>query len=160
MLEREIAVMKKLDHPNVVRLVEVINDPHHRLIYLVQEYVEKGTIMKEGWGQEGMDEELARKYMRGILRGLEYLHFQNVVHQDLKPENLLLASDDTIKISDFGTAKVIVSSDGQNHRAMGTPAFMAPELFGDNYKVFLLTEHFVLEYPYWLNISCWNIPTE
>ena len=68
--------MKKLHHPNVVRLFEVIDDPSSEKIYLVMEYCEKGALMRGTMKQEPLDLEVARNSFRDVLRGLRYLHFQ------------------------------------------------------------------------------------
>ncbi len=83
---REIAVLKKLDHPNVVRLLEVIDPPGASHMMLVMEYMERGPVL-ETKGQTGFGsfpERIARDYFRQACSGLDYLHYHNVVHGDLK----------------------------------------------------------------------------
>lgn len=83
---REIAVLKKLDHPNVVKLHEVIDPPGASYMMLVMEYMERGPVM-ETKGQTGFSsfpERIARDYFRQACAGLDYLHYNNVVHGDLK----------------------------------------------------------------------------
>ncbi|CAM9296870.1 unnamed protein product [Discosporangium mesarthrocarpum] len=87
--------MKKLVHPNVVHLVEVIDSPAYRSLYLVMEYVSRGPVMHQD-GEEGryvspqtggsLDAGTAAKYFLDILDGLEYLHMHHIAHRDLKPE--------------------------------------------------------------------------
>lgn len=101
---REIAIMKRLNHPNVVKLYEVINDPNEDRLFLVMEYMENGAVQKDSRNLESLPEAIVRKYLRDVLAGLEYLHTQRVIHRDLKPENLLVAQDGTVKISDFGVS--------------------------------------------------------
>ena len=126
----EIAIMKKLVHPNVVRLHEVIDDPRANAIYMVTEYCVNGPVL-EGARSTALPEGLARKYFRDIVTGLHYLHAQGIAHRDLKPENLLLDSENRAKLSDFGVSTV---TEGELAVAKGTPAFMAPEvLLGDVY---------------------------
>ncbi|RQM24575.1 hypothetical protein B5M09_004595 [Aphanomyces astaci] len=127
-LRREVAIMKKLDHRNVVRLVEVIDDPSSQKVYLVQEYIEKGNLAEVAGGAP-LPEALARKYLRDMLCGLQYLHFHKVVHRDIKPENILVTSDDVAKIADFGAARMVMNEAETLTVAKGTPAFMAPEMF-------------------------------
>ena len=131
---QEIAVMKKMSHPNLTKLIEVIDDPSCNKIYLVLEFVEGGPIFEERapsgeselW-EEPLEEELCRKYARDICMGLEYLHFQKVVHRDLKPSNLLIAKDQRIKISDFGTSTLVEDVESVEGD-QGSPAFQAPEV--------------------------------
>ncbi|KUF74014.1 serine/threonine-protein kinase [Phytophthora nicotianae] len=127
-LRREVAIMKKLNHRNVVRLVEVIDDPNSQKMYLVQEYVQH-SLMEEVTQARRLSEPVARKYMRDLLSGLQYLHFHKVIHRDIKPENILVSSDGVAKIADFGTARMIMNETETISGAKGTPAFMAPEMF-------------------------------
>lgn len=127
-LRREVAIMKKLNHRNVVKLVEVIDDPSSEKMYLVQEYVQH-NLMDEVTRANGLNEEVARKYMRDLLSGLHYLHFHKVIHRDIKPENILVSAEGVAKIADFGTARMIMNESETLSGAKGTPAFMAPEMF-------------------------------
>eukprot|EP00232_Nephroselmis_pyriformis_P009064 CAMPEP_0182894726 /NCGR_PEP_ID=MMETSP0034_2-20130328/25249_1 /TAXON_ID=156128 /ORGANISM="Nephroselmis pyriformis, Strain CCMP717" /LENGTH=566 /DNA_ID=CAMNT_0025028517 /DNA_START=278 /DNA_END=1974 /DNA_ORIENTATION=- len=130
----EIAVLKKLRHPNLLQLYEVINDVGSHYVALVLEYLPGGSLgdyVKKS-APRGLPEEECRGYFRDVARGLQYLHFQHVVHRDIKLDNLLLTDDARVKICDFGRAHV---SDPSQHddfdlsSEAGTPAFMAPELF-------------------------------
>nr|KAG5690090.1 hypothetical protein BaRGS_016398 [Batillaria attramentaria] len=93
---REIAILKKLDHPNIVKLVEVLDDPEEDNLYLVFELVEKGEVMEVPCSTP-FSEDLARSYFRDIIQGIEYLHYQHIIHRDVKPSNLLLGDDGHIK---------------------------------------------------------------
>jgi serine/threonine protein kinase len=108
----EIAVMKKLRHPNVVRLHAVIDDLAAERLHLVMDYVSGGTLMGAphpgGRTWSALSEERARQRFRDILSGLAYLHMHGVVHQDLKPDNILLAADGRAMIADFGVARMLV----------------------------------------------------
>eukprot|EP00118_Oscarella_pearsei_P004204 m.17543 g.17543 ORF g.17543 m.17543 type:complete len:482 (+) comp27514_c0_seq3:132-1577(+) len=126
MLQREIAILKKLNHPNVVGLVEVLDDETHDELYLVFELVERGPVM-EVPTKETFSEERARHYVIDTLLGMEYLHFQKVIHRDIKPDNLLLTNDDHIKIADFGVSELFEASDANLTKTAGSPSFMAPE---------------------------------
>ncbi|KAF9923770.1 hypothetical protein FBU30_006178 [Linnemannia zychae] len=104
-IRREIAIMKKCIHPNVVRLIEVIDDPNARKIYLVLEYMEGGEVRwKDMEDKPILPLDDARTIFRDIVLGLEYLHMQGIIHRDIKPANLLLSGDGTVKISDFGVS--------------------------------------------------------
>ena len=140
-LQREIAIMKKLVHPNVVRLYEVIDDAVGQYMFLALEYVPGGPVYDPArYGGEGMGEELARHYLREICRGLDFLHVNGVVHRDLKPDNLLKKTDGGVKICDFGVSELFEydeagGDDGRDRVSLdyvtttaGTPAFQAPEL--------------------------------
>ncbi|KAG0334079.1 hypothetical protein BG004_000565 [Podila humilis] len=104
-IHREIAIMKKCIHPNVVRLVEVIDDPNARKIYLVLEFMEGGEVRwKDLDDKPTLPLNDARTIFRDVVLGLEYLHMQGIIHRDIKPANLLLSSDGAVKISDFGVS--------------------------------------------------------
>ncbi|XP_032809466.2 calcium/calmodulin-dependent protein kinase kinase 1-like isoform X1 [Petromyzon marinus] len=123
---QEIAILRKLDHPNVVRLVEVMDDAGEDNLYMVFELVRRGPVM-EVPSECPFSEEQSRQYFRDILMGIEYLHHQGIVHRDVKPSNLLLGDDGHIKISDFGVSDRFHGDDAVLRGSAGTPAFCAPE---------------------------------
>ncbi|GFR48549.1 hypothetical protein Agub_g10448 [Astrephomene gubernaculifera] len=125
----EIAVMKELDHPNVVKLYEVIYDPSNNKLLMTMEYVEGGCVLAGNSPTQKVpiQEATAVKYFRDVVKGLEYLHFNRIVHGDLKPDNLLMSSSGKVKISDFGSARFCEKSD-MIFATAGTPSFMAPEM--------------------------------
>ncbi|XP_026807664.1 calcium/calmodulin-dependent protein kinase kinase 1 isoform X1 [Rhopalosiphum maidis] len=132
---REIALLKKLDHPNVVKLVEVLEDPDEDHLYLVFELLERGEVMQVP-GDPPMSESKARSYFRDILLGLEYLHFQRIVHRDIKPSNLLIDASGHVKIADLGVCNEFDGSDDLLSSSAGTPAFTAPEVLDPSTKTY------------------------
>nr|GEZ21293.1 serine/threonine-protein kinase GRIK2 isoform X1 [Tanacetum cinerariifolium] len=131
---REVLIMKMLDHPNIVNLVEVIDDPNTDNFYMVLEYV-KGQWVFEGAGPPGgLGETVARSYLRDVVSGLMYLHSHNIVHGDIKPDNLLVSATGTVKIGDFSVSQVFEDENDELRRSPGTPVFTAPECcLGQNY---------------------------
>ncbi|XP_022731063.1 serine/threonine-protein kinase GRIK2-like [Durio zibethinus] len=124
---REVLIMKILQHPNIVNLIEVIDDPSTDQFYMVLEYVE-GKWVCEGSGPPGgIGESTARKYVRDIVSGLIYLHAHNIVHGDIKPDNLLITRTGTVKIGDYSVSQVFEDNDDELRRSPGTPVFTAPE---------------------------------
>nr|XP_021510299.1 calcium/calmodulin-dependent protein kinase kinase 1 [Meriones unguiculatus]XP_021510301.1 calcium/calmodulin-dependent protein kinase kinase 1 [Meriones unguiculatus]XP_021510302.1 calcium/calmodulin-dependent protein kinase kinase 1 [Meriones unguiculatus] len=123
---QEIAILKKLDHANVVKLIEVLDDPAEDNLYLVFDLLRKGPVMEVPCDKP-FPEEQARLYLRDVILGLEYLHCQKIVHRDIKPSNLLLGDDGHVKIADFGVSNQFEGNDAQLSSTAGTPAFMAPE---------------------------------
>lgn len=132
---REIAILKKLDHPNVVRLVEVLDDPDEDNLYMAFELVEKGEVM-EVPTDKPLTEDQAWSYFRDVILGIEYLHHQKIIHRDIKPSNLLLGDDGHLKIADFGVSNEFTGSDIELSNTAGTPAFMAPETLRDEKENF------------------------
>ncbi|KAK9363909.1 kinase-like domain-containing protein [Lipomyces starkeyi] len=97
---------------------------------MVLEWCSKGVVMKlDIDGQvEPYDEEQCRLYFRDLTLGIEYLHSQGVVHRDIKPDNLLLTSDNVLKIVDFGVSEFLERNNDAMSKQADSPAFMAPEL--------------------------------
>ncbi|KAJ3414231.1 hypothetical protein HDV05_006848 [Chytridiales sp. JEL 0842] len=148
-IKKEIAILKKCNHPNVVYLKEVIDDPQAAKIYLVLEYLAGGDVKwRDTTGilpKPVLSQDEARKVFRDTVCGLQYLHHQGIVHRDIKPANLLWTADHRVKISDFGVS-VVVGDDGGNSseeidpverrrrddlelaKTAGSPAFFAPEV--------------------------------
>ncbi|KAI3633247.1 hypothetical protein MIR68_008785 [Amoeboaphelidium protococcarum] len=134
----EIEILKRSNHPNIVQLYEVLNDPDQDCLYIVFEYCSGGHTMKMSMEerQTPLSEDRCRQYFSQLLYGVEYLHGMNIVHRDLKPDNLLISNNngDLLKISDFGVSVILddatLTPEGQLTRikSAGSPAFMAPEL--------------------------------
>ncbi|KAG7395804.1 hypothetical protein PHYBOEH_003171 [Phytophthora boehmeriae] len=101
-IKREIAIMKKLNHPNVLRLYEVMDDPKMNKLFLVLEYMKHGDMLSyqkkkhpQGMLENLRDRDLHSVFLQVIL-GLAYLHEQKIVHGDIKPQNLLVESQITV----------------------------------------------------------------
>jgi 5'-AMP-activated protein kinase catalytic alpha subunit len=97
---REIAILKRLRHPNIIQLYEIMEA--RKEIYLVMEYAEGGELFDLIVKNQRLSERRAAGFLTQLLSGLEYIHQLGVVHRDLKPENLLLDQARHIKIVDFG----------------------------------------------------------
>lgn len=133
-VQREIAIMKRLDHPSVVRLYEVMDDPSTDNLYLIVEYMERGALMSGELDKlRALPLDDCWRYFRDTVMGLEYLHFNHILHRDLKPENLLLGKNDRVKITDFGVSMLFEGDNDrilQNGTTVGSAAFLPPELCG------------------------------
>ncbi|KAL0937719.1 serine threonine protein kinase [Colletotrichum truncatum] len=125
-IEREVAILKLVDHPNVMKVYDIWENRSE--IYLVLEYVEQGDLFDYINTNGRFSEEGAMYIFRQMMSALQYCHSFNICHRDLKPENILLTSDNKVKIADFGMAALHQSSDHRLVTACGSPHYAAPEL--------------------------------
>lgn len=129
----EVAVLKQLDHPNIMKLLEFYEDA--RNYHLVTELYTGGELFDKIVRQSKFTQHEAAIVMRQVFSGITYCHSMKVVHRDLKPENLLLESveeDAYIKIIDFGTASNF-SAGKKMSQVIGTPYYLAPEVLLKKY---------------------------
>ncbi|OCT72477.1 serine/threonine-protein kinase SIK3 [Xenopus laevis] len=123
---REVQIMKMLCHPHIIRLYQVMET--ERMIYLVTEYASGGEIFDHLVAHGRMAEKEARKKFKQIMAAVHFCHCRNIVHRDLKAENLLLDANLNIKIADFGFSNRFTP--GQLLKTWcGSPPYAAPELF-------------------------------
>lgn len=126
-VKREISIMRRLHHHNIVKLFEVLATKTK--IYFVMEFVKGGELFaKVAKGR--FSEDLSRKYFQQMISAVRYCHSHGVFHRDLKPENLLLDENGDLKVSDFGLSAFTdqIRNDGLLHTLCGTPAYVAPEI--------------------------------
>ena len=126
-IKREIAILRRVRHPNIVQLFEVMATKSK--IYFVMEYVRGGELFcRVAKGR--LREETAKKYFQQLISAVGFCHARGVYHRDLKPENLLLDENGDLKVSDFGLSAVSeqIRQDGLFHTFCGTPAYVAPEV--------------------------------
>ena len=133
-IEREIAVMKKLKHRNVVPLYEVIDDPDSKKLYMVMKYVDQGPIaqLRADGTCDPIPAERVREVMGELVSGLSYLHKRGVAHRDIKPDNILVDAAGTPYFVDFGVSAIIDKDNPNVSTVEGTVLFMPPELFDDD----------------------------
>ncbi|KPA79262.1 putative calcium/calmodulin-dependent protein kinase [Leptomonas pyrrhocoris] len=120
-LLREIAVMRFIDHPNITKLKEVIEDVEAQKVYVIMEYCEEGPVHVLGTPPLALAQ--VRQYGADIMRGLLYLHSEFLYHRDIKPANCLVNHDLVAKIADFGTCNSQIRTKSTD----GTLAFSCPE---------------------------------
>ncbi|XP_069772592.1 MAP/microtubule affinity-regulating kinase 3a isoform X3 [Narcine bancroftii] len=125
-LFREVRIMKCLNHPNIVKLFEVIET--EKTLYLVMEYASGGEVFDYLVAHGRMKEKEARSKFRQIVSAVQYCHQKQIVHRDLKAENLLLDADMNIKIADFGFSNEFTIGNKLD-TFCGSPPYAAPELF-------------------------------
>lgn len=124
-IEREVIIMKLIEHPNVMALYDVWENRGE--LYLVLEYVEGGELFDYLIKRGRLDEKEAVGYFTQIIRGVEYCHSFGICHRDLKPENLLLDRHRNIKIADFGMA-ALETQGRMLETSCGSPHYASPEI--------------------------------
>ena len=129
-LEAEISIMKSLSHPNVVQLFEVQTTERH--VYLILEFCPGGDLMRVIRARGSLEEAQTQYYLQQLALGLAHIRSRNLIHRDLKPQNLLLSSmapNATLKIADFGFARMQKNTLAKTLSGdAGTPMWMAPEV--------------------------------
>ncbi|CAN6341409.1 unnamed protein product [Urochloa humidicola] len=126
-IKREIAILRRVRHPNIVRLYEVMATKSK--IYFVMEYVRGGELFARV-AKGRLKEDIARRYFQQLISAVGFCHARGVFHRDLKPENLLVDERGDLKVSDFGLSAVAdqFHTDGLLHTFCGTPSYVAPEV--------------------------------
>ncbi len=122
---REAQAAARLTHPNIVIIYDI--DELEGRHFISMEYLE-GRTLDEVMAEGPLPPERALEIIRQILAALSYAHAQGVIHRDIKPENIFLSDTGTVKVTDFGIARVMGSSTmTQAGTVMGTPGYMSPE---------------------------------
>ena len=125
-IKREFTLMKNLNHKNIIKLHEVFFDNDEKNIYLVIDYFQKGDFAKFLNGK-ALKEKYAKKYMRQLVDGLKYLYQKQILHRDLKPQNILVTDEGNLVITDFGFARY-TDNEHMLNTLCGSPMYMAPEI--------------------------------
>ncbi|XP_058056966.1 serine/threonine-protein kinase stk11 isoform X1 [Anopheles bellator] len=137
-VRREIKLLRKLQHCNVIKLLDVLYNEEKQKMYLIMEYCVGGLQeMLDSVRDKKLPMHQAHDYFVQLLDGLEYLHGRGIIHKDIKPGNLLLTLDHTLKISDFGVAEAldIFAPTDECTTGQGSPAFQPPEI-ANGHEVF------------------------
>ncbi|XP_041698536.1 serine/threonine-protein kinase STK11 isoform X1 [Coregonus clupeaformis] len=130
-VKKEIQLLRRLQHKNVIHLVDVLYNEEKQKMYMVMEYCVCGMQeMLDSVPEKRFPVFQAHGYFLQLLDGLEYLHSQGIVHKDIKPGNLLLTTDGALKISDLGVAEALhpFAKDDTCRTSQGSPAFQPPEI--------------------------------
>lgn len=139
-LRLEIGILQRLDHPNIIRMLDSFETGTDFVVVTEFAYGELFEIFQD---DKCLPEEEVRHIARQLTLALNYLHSQKIVHRDMKPQNVLVGADDTIKLCDFGFARVMSCQTTVLTSIKGTPLYMAPEL--------------VKEKPYDCTVDLWSL---
>ncbi|CAI0469481.1 unnamed protein product [Linum tenue] len=131
---REVAIMKRLRHPNIVLFMGAVTKPPN--LSIVTEYLSRGSLYRllhKSGAREALDERRRWNMAYDVAKGMNYLHKRNppIVHRDLKSPNLLVDKKYTVKVCDFGLSRLKANTFLSSKSAAGTPEWMAPEVLRD-----------------------------
>ena len=128
----EVAILNQLDHPNIVKYHETYNDK--KFIYLVMEYISGKPLLEKITEQsnENFSEKIAAGYMKELFYAINHCHAQDIAHRDIKPDNIMITDNNTVRLIDFGLSKA--SRNKQNFTEVaGTSYYMSPEVLNGSY---------------------------
>ena len=124
-IQREIEILKRLKHPNVIKIHKIFED--EKRYYIIMEFCENGELFNRIVEKKSLTENEAALFYYQLINGLEYIHKNGIVHRDLKPENLLLSKNDLLKVIDFG-----LSNYSEENKLLftpcGSPCYASPEM--------------------------------
>mmetsp|Transcript_32566 Transcript_32566/g.85579 ORF Transcript_32566/g.85579 Transcript_32566/m.85579 type:complete len:571 (-) Transcript_32566:452-2164(-) len=148
-LRKEIQLQKKLDHPNICKIIESFEDRQNGRMYIVMELCTGGSLVSRmKTHRQGYGEQAAATLVEKMLSAVLYCHHHGVVHRDIKLDNMIYEDereDAELKLIDFGFARHVRPGSEVMHDQLGTPSYMAPELWTER------------ETPYDSSVDMWAI---
>lgn len=123
---QEIKILRGLSHKNIVKILEVFENKKY--VFIVTDYAAKGDVLQYMKDHGIFKESKAKSIAAQILNGLEYIHKKNILHRDIKLDNILLDKDFRVKICDFGVSRLMPTNQSPIKERCGTPAYIAPEI--------------------------------
>jgi len=125
-IKYETDLMKKLNHPNITKILEMFED--EKFFLIIMEYINGGNLFSFVKKRRKLSEKTAKFLFKQIILGIKYIHEQNIVHRDIKLENLLIDLNNNVKICDFGIGRKLQNKKQLLHDQCGTLMYMAPEI--------------------------------
>ena len=122
----EINLMRKLNHPNITKILETFED--EKFYFIIMEYINGGNLFSYVKKRRKLSEKVAKFLFRQIILAIKHIHSQLIVHRDIKLENILIDMNNNVKICDFGIGIILSSEDQDLHSHCGTPMYIAPEI--------------------------------
>lgn len=133
LIQNEKNILKMLDHNFLMK--NVISLKNNDFVFIINEYIKGKTLSKIIKEASYFNKTQTQFYIGSLLVVIEYLHSNNFIHRDIKPDNIMINSNGYIKLIDFGTVKETSSRNGTTHTIIGTPHYMAPEvIMGQSYS--------------------------
>ena len=123
----ETNLMKQLNHPNITKILELFETEDY--IFIIMEYINGGNLFSFIKKRRKLSEKTAKFLFKQIIEGIKYIHSKNIVHRDIKLENILIDLKNNIKICDFGIGKILKKKKEKVFEQCGTPMYMAPEIY-------------------------------
>lgn len=125
--QREAQSAGNLSHQNIVTIYDLGEDKERKDVYIVMELIDGINLRKYIHENKPLDHESVLSILWQIAKALDYAHIQGIIHRDIKPANILISPTNTVKITDFGIAKIAGSDFTQTGKCLGTPSYMSPE---------------------------------
>ena len=122
----ETNLMQRLNHPNITKILEMFEDDKYILI--IMEYINGGNLFSFVKKRRKLSEKISKFIFKQIILGIKHIHSKNIVHRDIKLENILIDLNNRVKICDFGIGVILESKDELLYDQCGTPMYMAPEI--------------------------------
>lgn len=137
-IEKEIKILKSIpSHANVIRFLEIFQDCDYH--YFVFEFAELGDLVSYFYKEDLFPEDRLRVFFRQFLNGLQHLHECNIIHRDIKPDNILMDKNFTPKIADFGISNIFDSNEVIRDTG-GTPLYLSPEVIENQGRINFQTD--------------------